>query len=184
MAINKVHQDQVSFPFGAGVRGGVLLAHDTTLSPETRVWVYTASRRLTDTEADFTRQQSAAFVQNWTAHNNALLAKAELVANQFLLLAVDETQAGASGCSIDKSVHFLEQLGQHLGLDWFERMRFGWVNEAGEIQMADRPEFAALRENGTISDDTLVVNTLVQKRGDLADQWLLPYHQSWHRRLF
>ncbi len=160
------------------------LAHDTTLAPDARVWVYTASRRLSDAEAEFTRQQLAAFVRSWTAHNQALLAKAELVDNQFLLLVVDETQAGASGCSIDKSVHFLEQLGQHLGLDWFERMRFGWVDAQGQLQVAERPAFAALRQAGTITDQTLVVNTLVQKRGEMADQWLLPYARSWHRRLF
>jgi len=186
--INNINHDQVPLPFGGGARGGVggvsALAHDPTLSPESRVWVYTASRRLTDTEAEFTRQQTAAFLQTWTAHNQALLAKSELIDNQLLLLVVDETQAGASGCSIDKSVHFLEQLGQHLGLDWFERMRFGWVDAAGELYFADRAEFAALRQAGTITDSTLVVNTLVQKRGELADQWLIPYAQSWHRRLF
>ena len=184
MAINRLHHDQVPLPFGGGARGGVLLAHDPTLSPDARVWIYTASRRLTDAEADFTRRQLADFMRSWTAHNQALLARHELVDHQFLLLVVDETQAGASGCSIDKSVHFLEQLGQHLGLDWFERMRFGWVSTEGQIQVADRPEFAALRAAGTITDDTLVVNTLVQKRGDLATQWLIPYRQSWHRRLF
>ncbi len=162
----------------------MLLAHDNSLSPDARVWIYTASRPLTDAEADFTRQQLTAFVRSWTAHNQALLAKYELVDHQFLLLVVDETQAGASGCSIDKSVHFLEQLGQHLGLDWFERMRFGWVDDEGQIQVTDRSEFANLRGIGVINDGTLVVNTLVQKRGDLADQWLIPYRQSWHRRLF
>jgi len=191
--IDNINHDQVPLPFGGGARGGVggvggvggaALAHDPTLSPESRVWVYTASRRLTDPEAEFTRQQTAAFLQTWTAHNQALLAKSELIDNQLLLLVVDETQAGASGCSIDKSVHFLEQLGQHLGLDWFERMRFGWVDAAGELYFADRAEFAALRQAGTITDSTLVVNTLVQKRGELADQWLIPYAQSWHRRLF
>ncbi len=162
----------------------MLLAHDTTLSPDSRIWVYTASRRLTDAEADVTRQQLASFVRTWTAHNQALLAKSEVLENQFLILVVDETQAGASGCSIDKSVHFLEQLGQQLGLDWFERMRFGWVNSAGQLQVADRAEFAALRQDGTITETTLVANTLVEKRGQLADQWLVPYARSWHRRLF
>ncbi len=160
------------------------LAHDHSLAPDARVWVYTANRRLTTAEADFTRQQLDGFVRSWTAHNQALKARAEVFDDQYLILTVDESQAGASGCSIDKSVHFLEQLGQHLGLDWFERMRFGWVDAGGQLQMADRAEFAALLQTGAITDQTLVVNTLVQKRQELADKWLLPYGRSWHRRMF
>ena len=160
------------------------LAHDHTLAAESRVWVYTASRRLTEDEVAFTRQQLEGFIRSWTAHNQALQAKAEVFEDQFLILVVDESQAGASGCSIDKSVHFLEQLGQQLGLDWFERMRFSWLDGDGCLQIADRAEFATLLQAGTITDDTLVVNTLVQNRRDLADQWLLPYGRSWHRRLF
>ncbi len=160
------------------------LAHDPQLAPDSRVWVYTANRRLTPAEVDVTRQQLEEFVHSWTAHNQALKAKAEVFEDQFLILSVDESQAGASGCSIDKSVHFLEQLGQHLGLDWFERMRFGWVDADGQLRMADRTEFAALLQTGVITDNTLVVNTLVQKRQELADKWLVAYGKSWHRRMF
>ena len=160
------------------------LTHDTSLSPETRLWIYTASRPLTVAEAEVAQLQLENFVRSWTAHNQALRAQAELFDNQFLILAVDESRAGASGCSIDKSVHFLEQLGEQLGLDWFGRMRFGWLNTEGQLQVADRSEFAALLQAGAITNDTLVVNTLVQKRGDLAAQWLVEFVRSWHRRLF
>lgn len=160
------------------------VTHDNHLSPETRLWIYTASRPLTAAEAEVAQLQLQAFIRSWTAHNQALRAQAELFDNQFLILAVDESQAGASGCSIDKSVHFLEQLGEQLGLDWFERMRFGWLDGDGQLQVADRSAFAALLQAGAITNDTLVVNTLVQKRGDLAGKWLVEYGKSWHQRLF
>jgi len=161
-----------------------VLATDSSLAPDARVWVYTANRRLTDAEADFAQQQLETFARSWTAHNQALRARTEVFHQQYLILAVDESQAGASGCSIDKSVHFLEQLGQHLGVDFFERMRFGWLDAEGQLQMADRAEFAALLQSGAITGDTLVVNTLVQKRAELEDKWLVAYGKSWHRRLF
>ena len=158
------------------------LAHDPAFAPESRVWIYTANRPLTDPEAATIQQALDIFSRQWTAHNQALRAKAEVFQNQYVILMVDETQAGASGCSIDKSVHFLEQLGHQLGVDLFERMRFAWV-ENETIHFADRAEFAALVGEGRITRDTPVVNTLAQTRQELEQKWLLPFGESWHRRL-
>ena len=160
-----------------------ILANDPTFSPESRVWVYTSNRPLTAQESLFAQKNLDAFCQQWTAHNQALLAKAEVLENQFIILMVDESQAGASGCSIDKSVHFLEQLGQEIGADFFERMRFAWVDTSGKMQFANRPEFVSLVQEGKIGADTLVADTLVQTKAQLAEKWLVPFASSWHKRL-
>ncbi len=158
------------------------LATADGFSPESRVWVYTASRLLSDDEVQTAQTALNIFVQQWTAHNQALKAAAEIFENQFVILLVDESQAGASGCSIDKSVHFLEALGQKLNVDLFERMRFAWVqNEA--LQFAGRADFSAQVQQAKITDNTLMVNTLVQNKKELQENWLLPFSKSWHRRL-
>lgn len=158
------------------------LSQNPAFDPASRVWIYTCNRTLTDAEANAVQQALDAFTRQWTAHNQALQAIAEVFQNQFVILMVDETQAGASGCSIDKSVHFLEQLGMELGVDFFERMRFAWI-ENDEMHLADRAAFAEHVENGRISDETPVVNTLVQTKKDLAEKWLVPFGKGWHRRL-
>lgn len=157
-----------------------LLSH---FSPESRVWVYTASRKLSSQEVDFAQKQLDTFCRQWTVHNQTLQACAEVFNGQWLILMVDETYAGASGCSIDKSVHFLEDLGQAMDIDFFERMRFAWVDQQGQTCMADRETFVALVKDGSIGADTPVVNTLVQTKRELAEKWLLPFGASWHRRL-
>ncbi|MBC7774345.1 MAG: hypothetical protein H7246_02820 [Phycisphaerae bacterium] len=160
-----------------------IIANNSTFSPHSRVWVYTSNRPLTEEESIFAQRNLDAFCQQWTAHNQALLAKAEVFENQLIVLMVDETQAGASGCSIDKSVHFLEQLGAEIDADFFERMRFAWVDEQGKMQFANRVEFAALVGQGRIGAETLVADTMVQTKGQLAEKWLVPFGKSWHRRL-
>ena len=158
------------------------LAHDPAFAPESRVWIYTADRPLTEVEVITAQTALDTFSRQWTAHNQALQAKAEVFHNQYVILMVDETRAGASGCSIDKSVHFLEHLGQQLGVDLFERMRFAWV-ENETLHFAGRTEFTALVAEGRITRDTLVVNTLAQTKEELEQRWLLPFGTSWHRRL-
>jgi hypothetical protein len=161
-----------------------LLANLTDFAPESRVWVYVLNRRLTEQEAQFVQQQAGQFVRGWTAHDAALQAAAEVFDRQAILLMVDETRAGASGCSIDKSVHFLEQLGQAVGADFFERMRFAWVDESGNLQWSNRAEFADQLAQQKIKDDTLIVNTLAGTKRDLQEKWLQPMRASWHRRIF
>lgn len=159
------------------------IASNNHYSPDSRLWVYVAERRLSDDETAWATQQLAAFARQWTAHSQALLATAEIIDNQVVVLMVDETRAGASGCSIDKSVHFLEQIGQQLGVDFFDRMTFGWVDESGQTRFAKRNEFSDLVKNATITPNTLVLNTLIQYKKDFEQKWLLPFGESWHKRL-
>lgn len=158
------------------------LAHRTDFDDASRVWVYVCARPLSEAEAETLQEALDDFVRHWTAHNQALKAIGEVFDRQFVLLMVDETQAGASGCSIDKSVHFLEAMSHQLGVDLLERLRFGWI-EDGRLRMANREEFAEQFRQQRIGPDTLVVNTLVQTKRDLRERWLLPFAQSWHQRI-
>lgn len=149
-------------------------------SPASRVWVYVSGRTLTEAEANLAQTHLQAFAQQWTAHDRALKAYAEIFNHQIAILVVDETQAGASGCSIDKSVHFLESLGAQFQTDFFERMLFFYQDADGNIQAATRDAFAQLVQNGTIQSNTLVLNNLVKNLEELNTKWWVPFQDSWH----
>ena len=152
-------------------------------SPSSKVWIYTAARPLTTAECSDLQQELDRFVQQWTAHNAALKAHAEVFENQLIILVVDESQAGASGCSIDKSVRFLEQIGAQLGVDLFDRMRFGWVDDSDTIHFNSKSELTALQADGTLQPHTRMLNTLAGTVHDLKENWLLPLESSWHKRI-
>ena len=152
-------------------------------SPDSRVWVYQSNRTLGTDECSRVSQALESFCRQWTAHNLRLKAVAEIVEGRYIVLMVDETGAGASGCSIDKSVHFLEDLGHAIGADFFERMQFGWLDENGVLHTADRRGLNEARTCHLIGDDTLMVNTLVQNKRELQENWLLPFSKSWHKRM-
>ena len=151
------------------------------LDDSSKVWIYQSNRKLTSEESQYTRETLTSFAARWTAHNMQLKAKAVLLEDQFIILAVDETLAGASGCSIDASVHFLKSLQDHLGVDLFDRMRFAYLDQ-GTIRTADRISFAQLYATGVISDETEVIDTLVKSKGDLANL-IKPLKESWHARM-
>ncbi|WP_413669571.1 ABC transporter ATPase [Mucilaginibacter sp. Mucisp86] len=152
-------------------------------SPQSRVWIYQSDRKLTDQEVQQIQPELDRFATNWTAHNNQLKAKAEIRYNRFFILIVDESQAGASGCSIDKSVHFMQQVQQHLGINLFDRFNLAY-REGEEVLSLPRHDFEAKLKDGSINKQTIVYNNLVQNLTELETKWEVPFKDSWHIQLF
>ncbi|NVM66121.1 hypothetical protein FHW88_004432 [Mucilaginibacter sp. SG538B] len=152
-------------------------------SPQSRVWIYQSDRKLTDLEVQQIQPELDRFTTNWTAHNNQLKAKGEVRYNRFFILIVDESQAGASGCSIDKSVHFMQQVQQHLGINLFDRFNLAY-REGEEVLSLPRHDFEAKLKDGSINKETVVYNNLVQNLTELETKWEVPFKDSWHIQLF
>jgi hypothetical protein len=152
-------------------------------SENSRVWIYQADRKLSDIEAQQLQQQLNSFTQTWTAHNNELKAGAEIRYNRFILLVVDESQAGASGCSIDKSVNFMKQVEQQYNINLFDRFNLAY-RDGEEVLSAPRAQFEELIKQGAINQDTIVFNNLVQTLAELNTKWEVPFKNSWHPQLF
>ena len=152
-------------------------------SENSRVWVYQSDRELTDNEALQIKVLLDNFTTGWTAHNNQLKARAEIRYNRFIILIVDESQAGASGCSIDKSVHFMQQIEAQFGINLFDRFNLAY-REGGEVLSAPRAKFEELLRQGSINADTIVFNNLVQNLTELENKWEVPFKNSWHVQLF
>jgi len=149
-----------------------------------RVWIYQANRILSNDEVVALENELKSFVSSWTAHGSSLAGKASIIDKLFLLLEVDEEVAGVTGCSIDKSVHFIKSLGERFQIDFFDRMRVAFVNNEGEIELASRSEFESLIKDKVVTEDTIVFNNLINNSEELLDKWKIPFKDSWHSRVF
>lgn len=152
-------------------------------SKNSRVWVYQSDKKLTDDAVAQIQQRLNNFTTQWTAHNNQLQATGEVRYNRFLILIVDETQAGASGCSIDKSVRFMQEIEREFNINLFDRFNLAY-KAAGEVLSLPRHAFEDLLKQGAITSDTIVYNNLVQNLTELETKWEVPFKDSWHIQLF
>ncbi|SDF22009.1 hypothetical protein SAMN05216464_114120 [Mucilaginibacter pineti] len=152
-------------------------------SQHSRVWIYQADKKLSDTEVQNIQHELNNFTTRWTAHNNQLKAKGEVRYNRFLILIVDESQAGASGCSIDKSVRFMKDLEQQFNINLFDRFNLAY-RDGEEILSLPRHAFEDLLKQGKITTDTIVYNNMVQNLTELETKWEVPFKNSWHIQLF
>ncbi len=153
-----------------------------SLPDHSRVWIYQSDRPFEEKEQIVLQSQLNAFVQDWSAHGSALTAVGEVVANQFIILAVDEKTAGASGCSIDKSVHFMQSLENQYVVHLFDRLNFTFLDAQNTVKMASSSDFKRLHTEGVLSDTTLVFDNLIKTVGELRTTWLKPLASSWHKR--
>lgn len=150
---------------------------------DSRVWVYQSSRKLSEAEIISVKEKADAFIEEWTAHGAKLKACFEIRYGIFLLMLVDEKQAMASGCSIDKSVHFILGLEDELKVSLTNRLLFTYRNAAGEVQVVNKKEFERLTESGIITNETKVFDTLVKNKSDLEKGFEIPFEKSWHKNL-
>ena len=153
------------------------------LSPASRVWIYQSSRFFTEAEELEITVKLSDFVTTWTAHNQLLQASAKIYHRLFIVLTVDESQAGASGCSIDKSVHFLQALEVKYNLQLFNRLLFAYVAENKAIKIVTKRELSQLYSSKIIDDTTLVFDNLVATKSDFDQFWLRSLGESWHRTM-
>lgn len=148
-----------------------------------RVWIYQSNHVFTPIQLDEITTTLQIFTNEWTAHNQQLKATFEIRYNQFIILIVDESQAGASGCSIDKSVRLMKELEQKYNINLFDRFQIAYkANE--EIISVSREEFETLIEKGDINKETIVFNNLVSDYQQYQNNWEVALKDSWHAKVF
>jgi hypothetical protein len=155
-----------------------------TLPDDARLWCFGASRPPSSEEEARLVDALRRFVSEWTAHSRNLRAGIDWRDQRFLLIAVDESHAGASGCSIDTLTGRLRELGSELGLDLLDSLAVWYRDAAGRVRSCARHEFRTLGEQGQVTDATSVFDITLTRVGDArAGRFELPAGESWHRTL-
>ena len=122
------------------------------------------------------------FTANWSSHGNSLAATGVILHDRFIILTVDERLHGASGCSIDKAMRFIQEIGSEFEVDFFNRYLFSFQKN-GLVHTVDKDTFSRLYADGTISDETMVFDTLINSQSQLENQFIRPLGTSWHKRM-
>jgi hypothetical protein len=153
------------------------------LPPHARVWIYQASRPLTPQEIVVVLPRLAQFAGEWTSHGRDLLASAEILHQQFLVIGLDEGVAGASGCSIDASVRFVQQLEQQLGVALLEKSQLAFLHD-GKVWLLQRRELPAAVADGRVQADTFYFDNTLAAKADLVSRWPAAANETWLARYF
>jgi chemotaxis regulatin CheY-phosphate phosphatase CheZ len=153
------------------------------LPEHSKIWIYQANRKLSDEEVNEITEATKEFVENWTAHGTSLEASFVMKYNRFIILAVNQDFHPATGCSIDSSVQFIQNLEAKYEIDLLDKMNVTY--KTGEfIAFKTLIEFKQLAKSKSVSENTIVFNNLVNTIEEWQDFWEVPANESWHSRFF
>ena len=153
------------------------------LPPESRVWVYPSDRPFREEELTKLKESLNDFISSWKAQNRELEAGFDLHYNRFIILGLNQEKAQASGCSIDASVHFIQELEKAFKLSLLDKMNVTF--KQGEyLSHKTLEDFKKMAKERAISKSTIVFNNLVDNVDGYHNFWEVPAEESWHNRFF
>ena len=141
--------------------------------------MYHADRVFNQAETDELNQEIANFCEQWVSHNRQLKASGKVLFNRIVLLMVDETMAGASGCSIDSSVAFVRNIGLKYQTNLFDRMLITYLDK----ESVETTSLQELKNKlGEAAEQVYVFDNLIKTKQDLEQNGLVPIKGSWVER--
>ena len=154
-----------------------------SLPEESRIWIYQSNRKFSDEEFTEIENELKSFIENWSAHGAGLQASFQLKYNRFIILAVNQDVQQTTGCSIDSSVAFIQNLEQKYQVDLLDKMNVTFKN--GEhIAHKSLIDFKRMAKEKAVTENTIVFNNLVNTIEEFNENWEVAAADSWHSRFF
>ena len=149
-----------------------MLVNFNTIPEESRIWIYAAEQKLTNEQESYILQSISDHIKNWEAHKVPLTAGVTILENQFVVVALDETKNGASGCSIDTLQNKIQDLEKDLSVSLMNRLNvFCRIDDKTHCMSTNK-----LAEN--TNKDTLFYDLTIQKKSELHS-YLKPISEGW-----
>ncbi|MDO7171259.1 ABC transporter ATPase [Mariniflexile sp. AS56] len=158
-----------------------MLVDFNTLPEESRVWIYQANRSFSEQELEEIQAKLNVFIENWTAHGSDLQSGYLIKYNRFIIFGLNQKMNAATGCSIDASVHFIQQLEKDYNVDLMDKMNVSY--KQGEfVAYKTLLDFKQMAKDKAVSKNTIVFNNLVTNIAEFNENWEVPASESWHSR--
>jgi hypothetical protein len=153
------------------------------LPDNARTWVFGADKTIKAPASDTLLREVDGFLSQWHAHGSPLTVGRDWKYGRFLTVAVDQSTAGASGCSIDGLFRTLKGLEPKLEASLVTSGLIFYRDDKGAIQSVDRDQFTALGAEGKIAPGVRVFDPTVMTLGEWKVRFELNVEDSWHAKL-
>ncbi|MDC1197539.1 ABC transporter ATPase [uncultured Algibacter sp.] len=158
-----------------------MLVDFSILPEESRVWIYQANRSFSEDELQEIQSKLDIFIENWTAHGSDLQAGYTTKYKRFIVLGLNQNLNSATGCSIDASVHFIQQLEKDYKVDLMDKMNVSY-KQGDYVAYKTLTDFRKMAKDKAVSKNTIVFNNLINNIAEFNENWEVPASESWHSR--
>ncbi|MGQ0765820.1 MAG: hypothetical protein ACT4OZ_09155 [Gemmatimonadota bacterium] len=152
----------------------------SNLPDDARIWIFSASRPLDDAVGARLLSQVDAWLDQWKAHGAALTCAREWRDDRFLVIGVDQSEVGASGCSIDALFRILRDCERESGTSLVAGGRVFYRDRSGDISCTDRDGFRTLALSGMADLRTRVFDSTLTIAREYRTAFERAAGESWH----
>jgi hypothetical protein len=149
------------------------------LPDASRVWIFGSDRPLSDEGTTMLLEGVEDHLTDWKAHGEPLTVGSQLRDNRFLIIAVDQTTAGATGCSIDGLFRVLQSLESAVGASLVGGGKVFYRDSHAQVQSTTRDRIPERVESGAITKDTVVFDTSLTDLGAFRKGFEKRAKESW-----
>ncbi len=150
-----------------------------TLPDASRIWTFGTDRALGEEETEALLKGVDEHLVDWRAHGAPLTVGRQFRDERILVVAVDQSTAGATGCSIDGLFRVLQRLESTLGVSLVGGGRVFYRDGHGKVQSTTREQLPSLSQSGAITKDTVVFDTTVTDLGQWRTGFEKRAKESW-----
>ena len=150
-----------------------------SLPDSSRIWVFGSDKPVTGAAAQRLLGEVDRFLDGWRAHGAPLRSSRLWRDDRFLVVGVDQTDANASGCSIDGLFRSLQALEREIGARFVGGGRVFYRDHSGVAQCAERSELEALVASGAVGPNTVVFDTSITDLGEWRAKFEQPARKTW-----
>ena len=158
-----------------------MLVNFDTLPETARIWIYQCNRSFSDSELEEISKKISVFLEGWAAHGSDLQAGFEIKYKRFIVIALDQKINAATGCSIDASVKFIQDLETTYKVDLMDKMNVSY-KQGDYVAYKTLTDFKKMAKDKAVSKNTIVFNNLVNSKAEYLEFWEVPASESWHSR--
>ena len=149
-----------------------MLADFHTLPEQARIWVYASEKALTQNQQAYILNYISEHLKGWNAHKEPLTAGVTILENHFIVVALDESKNGASGCSIDTLQKTIQKIEKEFSISLMNRLNVF-------CKIEDEILCISSFKLGSVADkDTLFYDLTILTKSDL-NTYLKPISEGW-----
>lgn len=153
-----------------------------SLSPQSKIWIYQSEQSFSASEQEVMAHRLEKFLNTWASHGSEMLTGYTFKHQKFIIVGIDESMAGASGCSVDKLMQFMQAMGNQLQLNLIDRS-IAYVEDE-QIKICQFSQIKHLVAQGVIHQDTPIFNTFITRKSELSNNWIVKASETWTSRYF
>ncbi len=160
------------------------MPHISEFPVDSHLRVFSAPRALTADEKAHIEKGISTFLETWSAEKRPVTGAFEIVHDQFVVIAADETAVPLTGCARDAMTRMVRDLSAPLGIDLIHGPPICF-REGDRIRAVGRDEFGELAKDGKVTADTVVFDNTIMAVGPYREgKWEVAAKNSWHGRAY